>query len=344
MKKDYSKRIENLKRRRFDDQLNKSILSESFGKSKYKGSVKYALESMQAIERAYTANTFLASDKIQGHLTKGLADKGLIVNYRHQGSAMMNTSIKLHSDIDLLVITTKFETLENPQIPSNPYKGNPNQDLKDLRSDCFNILDNIYNQVDNSNSKSIQVFPTQPKRKVDVVVSNWFNSNDFAINSMGEDYRGIHIYDKDSNTRKKGFPFLHIKNVNSKSDRVNDGLGKLIRLLKTLKADADYDIKLSSFEITGLLYGISDYSLTKNKNNQLLLLREASNQLGKLITDSNYREQLVSPNGKEYIFGQNSNKVVELKKMKLEVDDLIQDIVEELSKFYKGIDNEIIYS
>ncbi len=256
----------------------------------------------------------------------------------------MNASIKLHSDIDLLVITKKFETLEMPQVPQFPYTGDPLVDLRNLRSMCFSILNTTYNQVDDSNPKSIQVYLTNPKRKVDVVIANWYNSNDFAVNFMGDDYRGIHIYNKAENTRKSGFPFLHIALVNNKGARVNDGLHKLIRLLKTLKADADYEIKLSSFEITSLLYDISEYSLNKSKNQQLLLLREASAQLGKLIDNSDYRERLISPDGKEYVFRNDSSKLVELKKMKLEVDELIQDIIEELSSYYRRIDNEIIYS
>jgi len=342
--RDYGWRLENLKQRRFSDELNKAILTESFSKTTFGNSVKYALESMQPIDESYTANTFIASNNVQGNLDKGLKAKNILVEYRHQGSSMMNTSIKLHSDIDLVAIIKKYETIEAPQIPITPYKGNPLDDLKELRSESFNILNGIYKKVDNSNAKAIKVYPTNPNRMVDVVISNWFNSNDYALKNRGEEYRGIQILDTKEDLRKTCFPFLHIERVNSKGNSVNQGLPKLIRLLKSLKADTTTDIYLSSFEITSLLYDMSDFSLSKSNNQQLLLLPEASVQLGKLISDNHYRRTLLSPNGKEYVFGDNTSKVEELKKMKTEIDTLIIDITSELPVNLNGFDQEIIYS
>lgn len=344
MTRDYKKRIEKLRQRRFDENLNKAILSDSFGKTIYQNSVKYALESMQAIDRSYVAKTFIASERVQDHLAKGLEKEQIGVDFRYQGSAMTNTSIKVHSDIDLLVIIKKYFTFEAPQANPYPYSGDPLADLKELRSSCFKILNGIYNEVDDSKSKSIQVLPTKPKRKVDVVVSNWFDSIDYKVHFKGEIYRGVDIYDKKQHSKKTGFPFLHIQNVNSKTAIVNDGLGKLIRLLKTLKADTETKINLTSFEITCLLYDIQNYLLNKSDKQQLLLLQVASNQLDSLINDETYRNGLISPNRKEYVFRGDSSKVEELKKMKLEVDELIQDVVEELGGYYQKIDNEIIYS
>jgi hypothetical protein len=303
---------------------------------------RYALESMQPMLQAYTANTFKASDKVQSNLEKGLEELGHHVKFKHQGSTMMDTSIKFHSDIDLLVITDKFITVENPQIVQNPYRGNPLQDLKDLRKVSFSILNKIYKEVDNANSKAIKVHPTNPKRKVDVVIANWFNSNLYA-QGHGDIYRGINFLDRDDNKRIECYPFLHIENVNDKGDRVNHGLHKLIRLLKNIKADTESKINLSSFEITSLLYDISEYSLNKSNTKQLLLLKEAQFQLDRLIKDSVYRNNLVSPNSKEYVF-KNKSKVNDLKRMKNEVDTLIIDIQNErYSNRIGGFENEIIY-
>lgn len=343
MVKDYKKRLEKLQNRRFDDTLQKSILSESFKKAEFGESLKYALEAMLPIDESYNKNTYLASEKIQNNLTNGLAKKNIAVTFRHQGSVETNTNIKLYSDIDLLVITTAFESLEQPQVATNPYKGSVIDTLKELREESFNSLDAIYNQVDNSKPKAIQVFPTNPKRKVDVVIANWFNSNNYK-QTGNETFRGIQIYNKETNTRtSEDFTFLHISKVNAKDNRVNGGLKKLVRLLKTLKVDADYNIDLTSFEITSLLYDISDFRLNKQKREELLLLREASLQLDKLITNTEYRDSLKSPNDKEFVFKNKSGKVVEFKKLKLELDELIQDISEEMIKFRKGFDN-IIYS
>ena len=183
MKKDYTKRIENLNKRRFDDSLNTAFLSESFYSEDFGKTTKYVLESMKEIDPNYTKNTFLASAKIHGHLSSGLESQGIDVEFEHQGSVPMNTHIKLHSDIDLVVIHKEFQTLEHPLVPANPYKGDPLADLKVLRESCYEILNRTYEQVDNSNSKSIAVYPTQPKRKVDVVQENWFDSVEYVIHN-----------------------------------------------------------------------------------------------------------------------------------------------------------------
>jgi hypothetical protein len=232
--------------------------------------------------------------------------------------------------------------MEPPLTPANPYRGDPLADLKELRQECYNILYSTYNQVDNSKPKSIKVFPTSPKRKVDVVPANWVNTLDYQ-NTSNEKYRGIHIYDKDNHSRQKDFPFLHIANVKTKDNLVSGGLAKLVRLLKTLKVDADYEIILSSFEITSIVYAMDNHSLTKPKYHELLLLNEGSRQLDEVINDKIYRENLMSPNGKEIVFGTSEAKIVELKKLKLELDELIADITEELGRQSKRIDENIIY-
>lgn len=343
MKKNYTQRIEKLKNRRLDEQLQKAVISESFSDIKIKESVKYALESMRPIDPVYTKNTYLASENIRKSLTLGLKNKGIKVEYRYQGSVETDTHIKLYSDIDIIVFTEKFHSLELPLTPSDPYKGNPLDDLKELRQECFNVLSTIYNQVDNSNAKSIQVFPTNPKRKVDVVPANWVNTKSYQ-STTNEKYRGIHIYDKNYHSREKDFPFMYIANVNTKNREVSGGLSSLIRLFKTLKVDADYEIKLSSFEITSIVYAIDNQLLIKPKYQELLLLQEGSKQLDLIINNKNYRESLISPKGNETVFGTSDSKIVELKKLKIELDELIEDIVEELGKQFKRIDEKLIYS
>ncbi len=342
MKKNYTQRLDKLKERRLDDIFQKAILSESFSDISISESVKYALESMSPIDPSYTENTYLASENIRNNLTKGLNNKGLTVEYRHQGSVETGTHIKLHSDIDILVFTQKYHNVEPPLTPLSPYQGDALADLKELRNECYNVLNSTYNQVDNSKAKSIQVFPTNPKRKVDIVPANWVNTQDYQT-TTNEKYRGIHIYDKDNHLRQKDFPFMHIANVKSKNAIVNGGLAKLVRLLKTLKVDAEYEIDLSSFEITSIVYNMENHALNKSKHQELLLLNEGSRQLDKVITDKLYRDSLMSPNGKESVFGTSETKIVELKKLKLELDELIEDITEELGKQFKRIDENIIY-
>lgn len=340
MQKNYTKKLENLQKRRFDDYLEKSILSESFKRSDIGESTKYTLESMKPIEDSYTQNTIKAAENIQNNLKEKLKAQ-YNLTFKHQGSTITDTHIKIHSDIDILVFTDSFETLENPQIPDNPYQGNPIDDLINLRKNCFEKLDNIYNQVDDSNSKAIQVFPTQPKRKVDVVICNWFNSNLYK-QTNNELYRGIHFLDRDKKQRIKDFPFTHIHELKNKSINTNKNFNKVVRILKTLKVDADYEIKLSSFEICCIVYDIENHKLNLPDTSSLLLLNVASEQLKKLIENNYYRENLKSPNNSENVFP-NDTKIVELKKLKLEVDELILDVSKELASKYKSLNESFIY-
>ncbi|MCU7616602.1 hypothetical protein NZ698_05285 [Chryseobacterium sp. PBS4-4] len=340
MPKNYTQRLEKLQKRRYDDYLEKSILSESFRRTDLGASTKYTLESMKPIDDSYTKNTIKAAENIQNNLKEKLKNE-YNLEFRHQGSTITDTHIKIHSDIDILVFTDSFITLENPQIPDNPYSGNPVEDLKILRSKCYEKLNNTYNQVDNSNSKAIKVFPTQPKRKVDVVICNWFNSNAYKQYS-NEIYRGIYFLDRDNNKRIKDHPFSHINQLKLKSTSTNKNFNKVVRILKTLKIDADYEIKLSSFEICCLVYDIDNSKLNFPEWSSLLLLNVASEQLGKLILNDYYRENLDSPNNTEKVFP-NSNKVVELKKLKLELDELIVDVTKELSYQHKSLNESLNY-
>ena len=237
MIKNYTQRLDKLKKRRTDDGLiQKAYLSESFSKSEFGESVKYTLESMKPIEASYTQNTILASEKVQANLTKGFVEKSLSVTYRHQGSVETDTSIKLHSDIDLLVITEKYHSLEHPLVPANPYQGDPLSDLKELRTESYSILNSVYKQVDDSKPKAIQVFPTDPKRKVDVVVANWYDSVDYSNALRNEKLRGIHIYDKKQHTRQIDFPFLHISKVNEERCTCWWRIEKIDSIIKNIKS------------------------------------------------------------------------------------------------------------
>lgn len=336
-------RISKLENRRFDRTIQKTILSENYSKSLLKGSVKYALESMLPLAKSYMERTFEAAEKIKNHLTKGLDKLGIKTEYEIQGSVMTDTSIKLHSDIDLIVIIEKFISLERPQTPTFPYQGNPLEDLDTLRKESFNILDSIYDQVDNSKGKSLQVFPTNPKRKVDVVSSNWYNTNEYLQSGNSLTYRGIHIYDNNNKTRFEGHPFLQIERINNKDEISGGGLKKIIRLLKTLKVDADYEIKLTSFELTSIAYGIESHKMNKLPDQQLLLIFEARQKIDELVTNDISRNNLISPNGKEYVFRGKEDKVIELKKLRQELDDLMIEINAELGNLQKNINSKILY-
>jgi hypothetical protein len=340
--KDYSKRIENLRQRRQDPILKKTILSESFDKSTFGDSLKYVFESMKEIDPRYNSKNFDASNIVQDHLKTGLNKNNIEISFRHQGSLETNTNIKLHSDIDILVIIEKFVSLEPPQIPTSPYTGDPLKDLSDLRELSFRILYGIYNEVDNSKSKAITAKLTNPQRKVDIIPSNWWITNNYN-QYKDEFYKGIRLYDKKKNIRINDLPFLHSYRINYKDNEVGGGLKKIIRLLKTLKADSDVEIKLSSYEIQGIVYNMDKLSLTKSSNETLKLLLEINNYINLLINNQIYREGLMVPNGTELVFGSNTSKINELIKMKEELEEIIADLRQEIVPLHKSLEDQFVY-
>jgi hypothetical protein len=330
MIKNYTNRLNKLEGRRFDYVKKSAIYSKSFEKPEHGLATKYCFEAMNEIEHSYTQATLAAAEKVYSELGLKLPQKGINVQFEYQGSIMTNTHIKLHSDIDILAILTKFYQVDHPVLPENLYKGDSLADLRELRKEAYNILSLVYPKIDTTSPKALEVQLSNPDRKVDVVPCYWHLTSAYDKDPTSALHCGVQVYNLAEHKVKEDFPFLHIHYVKSKGERV-DGYKKLVRLLKTLKADSETrDISLSSFEIASLVYHIEDFRLIKPADQQLALVHEASIQLAALINNKSYRETLMSPNGKEIVFGSNQAKVEELKKLKIELDELIADLREEL--------------
>ncbi|MEZ4934403.1 MAG: hypothetical protein R2788_20035 [Saprospiraceae bacterium] len=168
-------------------------------------------------------------------------------------------------------------------------------------------------------------------RKVDVVFCYWYHTKDY-IEQNNEYYRGIYLFDfeKENKINIPDFPFAHIQNVNYKGEQTNDGSRKAIRLLKTMKADSEEEINLSSFHLTTLVHSIDNNELYYDaRGKEVLIANSVSNQLAKMISDPTYRKSIKSPNGTEMPF-QDDSLVSDLIKIKSEIDLLLEDISKEL--------------
>jgi len=326
---DYTRRIQNLQDRRFDRELQKSVLSESFRKSKLPSSVKYLIETMIPIDKKYNDKTQEAANRVQKHLETNF-DLHFERDYRSQGSVKTKTNIKVHSDFDLLAVINRYHyNASDVETMSTYTASDPTEDIKELRKQSETILDNIYDIVDKEGTKSIAIFNKSLNRKVDVVFCYWYHTKEY-IEQNNEFYRGIYLFDFVKERKIKDFPFAHIKNVNYKGEQTNDGSRKAIRLLKTMKVDSDSKIKLSSFHLTTLVHDMSNDELYFDKRGKEVLIANAiSNQLAKMISNPVYRKGIKSPNGTEKPF-QDDTIVEELVKMKSELDSLLEDISREL--------------
>ncbi len=345
--KNYAQRLNQLRDRKTDPELRKSILTESFrSDGSMPETIKYVFDAMEPISSDYTQKTYDEADRVKNQISQRLPI-GVSVGYDTQGSVPLNTHIKLHSDMDILTIHGNFETLQSPQPVPYPYQGNPLEDLKQLRSNIYQTLRSAFPTalVDNRKGKAVSISGGSLKRKFDILSCNWFNSNDYARTFQKKD-RGIYLYDSDADQRLLDFPFLHMWSVNEKANRTGyDNYKRIIRLCKNLKMDADQTIDLSSFMITSVLYHIPDSLLQVSKNNTPRILTVASQFLGKVLSDGTFRQSLVSPNRTEYLFKeQDAKKTGELKKLKKELDDTILDLAEELRTDRRFIPDYFPYS
>ncbi|QQT29432.1 hypothetical protein I6I99_19065 [Sphingobacterium multivorum] len=333
---DYKKRIENLRARRFDNELNESVVTKSFSDINIPQNVKYLMESMARLDKKYNDRTKESAQRVKNHLESGF-DLHFNRAYRTQGSLTTSTNIKVHSDYDLLTIIDRYHYPGTGVPNNNPYtESDPNSDIKLLRKQSESIMEATYDEVDKSGKKNISIFNKSLHRKVDIVFCFWYNSAKFE-ETKDEYWRGIYLYDFTTDSKILDYPFAHIHQVNSKGDRTNDGSRKGIRLLKTLKADSDRDINLSSFHLTTIVHSIEDSLINFSRGSELKIAKIISLQLKNLIDNSVLRKSIESPNGTETPL--TDDKVDDIRKLKMDLDELIQDVSKETyyNYFEKGI-------
>jgi hypothetical protein len=322
-----------------DNFVLQKAFSDELATIAYSDILTYIRVAMKGVEPEYTQKSRDAGEKVKDHLSSRLSN----VTFRYQGSVMTDTHIKGYSDIDLLTISEKFyswdsytikQILETPdrrnkfyqssidklqrEVDITSYTGDPISDLKNLRIDCEKILSDTYSINDITKPKSIKIKNQSLNREVDIVISNWYDDVTSIINDKG-DYRGIQIYNKDTNSREKAdYPFLSIKRINDRSAETNGRLKKMVRFLKNLKANSDHDICLSSFDINAICY---DIKVPEYKNLSFYeLVPVIYNQMKSISDNQTHSDGLVSVDGREYIFRGNSTKLQNLKYLLAEVE------------------------
>jgi len=342
MAKNYNQLTESIKGRLNPENFAlKKSFSDELATISYSDVLTFIRVAMKGVEPEYTQRSKDAGEKVKDHLNNKLTD----VTFRYQGSVMTDTHIKGYSDIDLLTISEKFYSYDasniktllesaerrakyrqplleklQREVDSSPYTGNSLADLRNLRLDSERILSDTYEVCDTTKPKSIKIKNKSLNREVDVVISSWFDDIASIINDKGE-YRGIQVYNKDTNSKEKAdYPFLSIKRINDKSSETNGRLKKMIRFLKNIKALSDHEIVLSSFDINAICYEIktSDYENLSFYE----LVPIMYNQMKRICTDQAHADSIVSVDGREYIFRNNSTKLQNLEALLAEVEGI----------------------
>lgn len=347
---DYSKRLEQLKKRRQGDEFIKKAhshydfgeyetITESYELLKESSTVKYVMGAMESVDLKYTHNTFEQGDRIKNQLSK-LKEKGFSVQFEYQGSVTNNTHIRSHSDIDLLTIHGSFYTLEPPLVPTYPYNGDPIKDLCELREESYSILKAAFPAVfiDDTGAKSLSLEGGSLTRKVDVVPSCWYNT--VLYDQTGLSYhRGIMVLDYHKKIRMPNTPFYHNKLLNDKDEQTNNNYKKVVRLLKTLKADSNVKINLSSYDIAALMYHQNNSSFLIGSS-PLRLIQNSLSFLQEVYNNSSYRNDLLVPDKSRSIFERAT--ISDLGLMIKELEMVHQDILNELASTGNTIYKEIV--
>lgn len=276
-----------------NDQIAKAIgkVTESANDA-----MEYVMECIQAVPVEYTNKTFSECDRVEEQLKTNLINTQIFVEFEHQGSVTNGTQVKVHSDIDLLVITKIFTYLKAPLKPSHPYQGNCADDLLRLRQNCEDILASKFPaaDVDADGGKCVSISGGSLSRKVDVVPCAWIDTVNY-INTGHLRYRGIKILDANSGGWTENFPFEHNELIDSKDKETCGALRQMIRLAKSIKYDSDKTIEFSSYDICALCYAVPTANLKNAKDDGIKLLRLLLS-LGELvISDETFRQNLLIP-------------------------------------------------
>ena len=329
-------RLDRLNQRRLDtDIVEAKLLNEAYRNISQSDSVKYVIGSMQPIDPEYTKNTYAQGERVRNQLENRLIEK---CEYKYQGSVTNDTHIKAKSDIDLLVLIDKFFSLEKPQEPQSPYKGDPLQDLLDLRKESEGALEKAFPQatINKKGSKSISIEGGSLTRKVDVVPSNWYNTNKYA-ETNNDIYRGVKILDKSVPCRIENTPFLHNAWIEHKDNQTNGGLRKACRLMKSLKYDTE-NIDLSSYDIVSIAFNMADEKLNYPRGSELLILDSCLDYCHQLQSNPFLRESISVPDEHRKIFTEGHATVTGLNQLTTELDRLANDVLRENYRSFQKLE------
>jgi len=285
----------------------------------------YLVDSMQPIDAQFTENTFKEGIRVRDQLAKNLPSRYQSA-FDFQGSVTSDTHIRIHSDIDLLALNGCFVTLDPGAPNPNPYGGDDMEELKSMRSDAARLLKDNFPAVtiDASPGKSISLEGGSLSRKIDVVIGNWWDTELWKKHQV-KMARGVRILDTKVPELIRNKPFWHNYEIDSK-DKKTGGLRKVIRLLKTLKYDAEPELKISSYDIAGLAWNMSESALTVQPDAYLPLATNARDELKRFFDNEALRNGLKVPNGTRAVFGTDGATLDGLRQLHSELADLIKRV------------------
>ncbi|MEK2603348.1 hypothetical protein [Burkholderia arboris] len=293
---------------------------------------RYAIGAMQAVGRKYTEVSKQTGERVASQLSDRLAKAGIDAEFRLQGSVPLDVHIKRVSDVDVLVIAKDFYTYNVTGMHAlqggyrNPSQRTSPGVLSRLRQQAESDLDDAFPaaKVDKTGAKAVKVSGGSLQRSVDVVPAHWYDTKEYQASGRQAD-RAVTIYNKKTRETIDNLPFLHIERVGSRCDSVNGGLRKAIRLCKSVKADSDRDIQLSSYDIAAVMYHADMGALRLGQYSDLAVLSETQRHLDALYRDPIAAGRLWVPDGSRVIFD-TPEKRDWLLQLSVEMDELLKSV------------------
>lgn len=316
--------------------LRRSQAQEAYEKRTSKRATQYALGAMEEVNPEYTAKSISEGERVASQLKNRLPEEWM-PDVLLQGSVPLNVHIEGISDVDLLALRTDYFNYDPMGPKANTFvrweKCTTIGGILDLREKARSALVAAFPAVtvDASGAKSLRMSGGSLARYVDVVPAVWHRSA--AYQARGEDkHRGVVIADKDNNKTITNYPFLHMHEINLKDNSTLGGVKKVIRLLKNLKNDSDDSdkIRLSSYELAGLVWHFQNAGLTVRPWEELKLLVVAQQHLSAMGCDKTSAMKLRAPDDTRVLLDDEA-KFQGLILLKLEVDRLCEAVAAELN-------------
>lgn len=313
--------------------------AEAYERAKEGDAIRYLIGSMQPINPEYTGNTYQQAERVKNHLSRGLPQYNLAAEYTYQGSVTNDTHIKAYSDIDLLVLDHRFYMVASPHVPTSAYRGDPVANLMELRNASVRIIRDSFSEVtvDTTGSKSVSLTGGSLSRKVDVVISNWWDTCEYCTTKLPA-YRGVHILDWTIPRQIPNMPFLHNARIDDKDRATYGGYRKAVRLLKSLKYDRDPEADISSYDICSIVYNMPDHCLPGQRGYEIQLAQRCREYLNELECDSQMRSKLQVPNGMRLVFCDNGATEKGLRELNAELGQLMVDVKHDLARSFRKLE------
>lgn len=296
---------------------------------------RYAIGAMQSVGKKYTEVSINTGVRVASQLRDRLTKAGIDSEFLLQGSVPLDVHIKRVSDVDVLAITKDFKTYNTTGVQALqggyrcPSPLTSSDILGKLRQQVESDLDDAFPaaKIDKSGAKAVKVSGGSLQRSVDVVPAHWYDTKEFQASGRQAD-RAVTIYNKKTGETIDNLPFLHIERIGSRCDSINGGLRKAIRLCKSVKADSDRDIQLSSFDIAAIMFHADINALRLGQYSDLAILAETQRHIDALYENPIIADKLWVPDGSRLIFDTGVKRDW-LLRLSMELDELLKNVYQE---------------